>query len=307
MKYKPMLAGTGKLNVLSDEDYLFEPKLDGIRCVLVKRGRRVFMFNRLGQDFSYIYPLIKNDFEDYNEDFILDGEIICYNERGVPDHRLLMRRAQATNKTQIDMRANAIPATFVAFDILQLNATELITEPIEERKKHLRQLIKETTHVERIMFTEQGNELWDFIKKTKMEGVMAKKKRSFYLPSQRSKDWLKVKNNKSVDAVITSYVIGKGRVKGSFSALILGLYKNNRIVKVGKVDNGWDDESLNYIMRKLEPLKTKKEDKIQNVKPELVCEVDYLELTKEKELRAPVYKRLRNKPPKDCTWKQLKN
>ena len=302
-----MLAVTGKLNLLTNPDYLFEPKLDGIRCILVKRGRRVYMFNRLGQDFSHLYPLIKKEFEEYDEEFILDGEIICYNERGVPDHRLLMRRIQATSKTDIDMRANAIPATYVAFDILQIGAQELISKVITERKKQLRQLIKESTHVERIMFTEDGNQLWELIKKTKMEGVMAKLKGSYYLPDTRTKEWLKIKNNKSVDAVITGYIEGKGRGKNTFSALILGLYKKNKLVKIGKVETGWDDESKNYIMKKLKPLETKKDGRIQKIKPELVCEVDYLELTKEKELRAPVYKRLRHKPAEACTWGQLKN
>jgi len=306
MKYKPMLAETGKVNILNNNDYLFEPKMDGTRCILLKRGRRVYIFNRLGQDISYVYPLIKRTFEQYNEEFMLDGEVICYSERGVPDHRLLMRREQVINKALIDMRANAIPATYVAFDILVFNGRELISERLEERKKYLRQLIRETTHVERIMFTEQGNDLWELIKKSKMEGIMAKKKGSYYNPGLRSKDWLKIKNGKSVDAVITGYTEGKGRMKSTFSSLILGLYKKGRLVKIGKVESGWDDESNKFIMKKMTPLKKGGSGRVKKIKPELVCEVDYIELTKEKELRAPIYKRLRYKPASECTWKQLK-
>ncbi|MBD3312097.1 hypothetical protein GF352_01420 [archaeon] len=305
MKYEPMLAETGKISLLENNNYLFEPKLDGTRCVLVKRGRRVYMFNRLGQDFSYLYPLIKRAFEKYSDNFILDSEIICYNERGLPDHRLLMRRDQAMSKNEIDMRAHAIPATLVAFDVIILNNKELMSQKIEERKKKLKQLIKEGRHAERIMFTEEGSKLWDLVKKSKMEGVMAKKKGSYYLPGERSKDWLKIKNNKSVDAVIMGYTPEKGPGK-TFDSLIIGLYKGKELVKVGTVKTGWDAESKKYIIKKLSPLKTKMKEKVQYVKPKEVCEVDYLELTKEKELRSPVYKRLRHKPVKKCTWKQLK-
>jgi ATP-dependent DNA ligase len=187
MKYEPMLAESGDLSLLEKDDYIFEPKLDGSRCVLVKRGRRIYMFNRLGQDISYLYPLIKKDFEEYDDDFMLDGEIICYNERGQPDHRLLMRRSLVISKNEIDMNARAIPATFVAFDILIINRDELITKQLEERKAILKKLIKETNHVERMLFTEEGNKLWTLTKKSNMEGIMAKKKKSYYYPGKRSK------------------------------------------------------------------------------------------------------------------------
>lgn len=303
MKYLPMLAKNGKISVLESDDYIFEPKLDGTRCVLVKRGRRVYMFNRLGQDFSYLYPLIKRTFEEHDDNFILDGEIICYNERGLPDHRLLMRRDQARGKSDIDMKAHAIPATLVAFDIIVYNGKELMSKKLEERKKILKKIIKENRHVERVMFTEEGNKLWELIKKSDMEGVMAKKKSSYYLPGERSNNWLKIKNNKSVDAIIMGYTPEKGGK--TFDSLVIGLYKKKELIKVGTVKTGWDAESKKYIMKKLTPLKTKKKGKVQHIKPKEVCEVDYLELTKEKELRSPVYKRLRHKPIKKCTWKQL--
>ncbi|HLE06343.1 MAG TPA: RNA ligase family protein [Candidatus Nanoarchaeia archaeon] len=305
MKYEPMLAENGNLSLLNSTEHVFEPKMDGSRCILEKRGRRVYMLNRIGQDISYIFPRIKQEVEEYQEEFVLDGEIICYNENGMPDHRLLMRREQAANKMEIDMRANAIPATLVVFDVLELNNKKLTNEPIEERKKILRQLIHETPHVERIIFTEEGNALWDLIKKNKMEGVMAKVKKSKYHPGERTNDWIKIKNGKSIDAVVIGYTTGKSRNVDSFNALILGLYKKGTLIKVGKVETGWDDEASKYILAKMTPLKTKEEDKVQLLKPELVCEIDYLELTKEKELRAPVFKRLRHKPADKCTWAQL--
>jgi len=300
-----MLAENGTMDVLNNTNYIFEPKLDGTRCILVKKGRRVYLHNRLGNDISYLYPMIKREMEIYNNDFVLDGEVVCYNERGSPDYRLLMRREQASNKTEIDMRANAIPANFVAFDILSLNDKSLVKEPIEVRKKVLRQVVREEKHIERMIFTEQGAELWDLIKKNNMEGAVAKKKGSAYQSGKRSSDWLKLKTTKSVDTVIIGYTEGKGRAKDYFTSLVLGLYKHGKLVKVGRVETGWDDETRNYIMKKIALLKKKKEDKMMSVTPELVCEVDYLELTKEKELRAPVFKRLRYKEAIMCTWRQI--
>ncbi len=300
-----MLASNGKLSVLSSKDYIFEPKMDGIRCILVKRGRKVYMFSRTRKDLSFIFPIIKKKFEDnYRDNFILDGEIVCYNERGLPDYRLLMRREQASTKHEIDLRANAIPATYVAFDILELNGNPLISEKLVERKKALMNLIKENNHVERILFTEQGEELWDLIKKNNLEGVVAKLKNSYYLPGQRTTDWLKLKNGKSIDVVIMGYIPTRGN-PNSFTSLIIGLYKNNSLIRVGKVDADLDEETIRFVMSKLKPIKTELKGKIQYVKPLITCEVDYLELTKEKELRAPVFKRLRHKQPEKCTWNQL--
>jgi ATP-dependent DNA ligase len=84
MEFKPMLAENGTMDVLNNTNYIFEPKLDGTRCILVKKGRRVYLHNRLGNDISYLYPMIKREMEIYNNDFVLDGEVVCYNERGSP-------------------------------------------------------------------------------------------------------------------------------------------------------------------------------------------------------------------------------
>ncbi len=300
-----MLASNGKLSVLSNKNYIFEPKMDGIRCILVKRGRKVYMFSRTRKDLSFIFPIIKKKFEDnYRDNFILDGEIVCYNERGLPDYRLLMRREQASTKHEIDLRANAIPATYIAFDILELNGNPLISEKLVERKKALMNLIKENNHIERILFTEQGEELWDLIKKNNLEGVIAKLKDSYYLPGQRTTDWLKLKNGKSIDVIIMGYIPMRGN-PNSFTSLIIGLYKNNSLIRIGKVDADLDEETIRFVMSKLKPIKTELKGKVQYVKPLITCEVDYLELTKEKELRAPVFKRLRHKQPEKCTWNQL--
>ncbi len=298
-----MLAEKGDQTILSNPLYLFEPKLDGIRCIAEKKGSKVFLLDRQENNFSFLFPFIKKTLKTYKENFILDGEIICYDERGLPNHKLLMRREEATTKVEIEMKANAIPATYVVFDILSLNGEDKTKLPIEERKKIIKSLIKENNYVERILFTENGQELWSLIVSKKLEGVMAKKKGSFYYPGERRPEWLKISVQKNIDVIITGYI--ESRNKKGFDALYIALYKDGKLVPVGKVSTGWDGETMRFLYNKLKPLAIKETEKGIEVKPELVCEVNYLELTKEKTLRAAVFKRLRRKEPQNCTWKQI--
>jgi len=134
-----------------------------------------------------------------------------------------------------------------------------------------------------------------------MEGIIAKKADSHYIPGIRSREWLKIKNQQSQEAIIVGYTAPKGSRK-NFGSILLGQYKRNKLRYIGHAGTGFTENSLKELMKKMKPFITNKSpfpEKIQTngpvtwLKPELVCEVSYTEITRDGMLRHPVYKGLR--------------
>ena len=150
-----------------------------------------------------------------------------------------------------------------------------------------------------MVYTHDGKKLWKWIKKRKGEGIIAKHRESPYLP-HRSKFWLKIKTVQSIDAVIVGYSKRK-------RSLALGL-KADGWVHIGNVGSGLKEKEYYELVEQLTPHQKTimLPPSIQQVKPTLVCEVQFLQVTKDKKLRAPVFLHLRHdKKPAECTFEQL--
>jgi bifunctional non-homologous end joining protein LigD len=202
------------------------------------------------------------------------------------------------------------PATYVVFDILELEGKELISTRLEERKKIMHSVLREGHHIQSIAFTKDGPKLWSVVEQRKLEGVVAKLSNSFYEPGKRSDAWLKIKALKTVDCVLLGYT----SEKRSISALALGLFFGAELKYVGRVGTGFTEKYLDELRLVLDEMLTEtppvasypNDPLITWVRPELIAEVEVLELTRDKHLRAPSFRRLRNdKDIKDCTIEQL--
>ncbi len=306
MKYKPMLAVKGNESILFSNEYIFEPKMDGTRCI-AEIGKEINLFNRRGKNITKRYPEIAEELKKF-DNCVVDGEIICYNN-GKPDFYRLQQREHIENDFMIEIRAKLMPATYVIFDVLEKNGKKLINIPLIERKKILKDLVKEGEHIQLIFYTYDGKKLWDEIKKFGIEGVMAKNRKSLYYPGERRKEWVKIKNLHSIDVVIVGYTSEKRGI----SAMGMGLYKNGALIYIGKVGTGFDNKMIEMIQKKLIKIDKpsvknyKAIEKMIWTKPNLVAEVEYLEVTEENELRSPSFKRFRNdKLPEECKFEQLK-
>ncbi len=298
-----MLCKVGDKKILSSKEYIFEPKLDGTRAfVFINKKKKVMkIINRRGKEISYRYPEFKF-FDNVKESCILDGEIVVFNEKGLPDFNLLQQREQTENKIEIEIKSKTIPACFVVFDVLKVGKKDLRNFLLEKRKEILKNIIlKEDTYFKKIVEYYEGLKLWKIVEKFNLEGVVAKRKNSVY-KEERSEDWLKIKNFKSIDAV----VVGFTKEKREVSSLALGLYKDKKIFYIGKVA-GLDENEINLFLKISKPTKPYKienlKTKIIFVKPEIVAEIKFMEFTKRKELRAPVFLRFRfDKEPKECVF-----
>lgn len=290
---KPMLATAGNEDLLDDKGYLFEAKLDGVRALCYKK-RRLKFTSRNGINITDKYPEF-TFFDNLDaKECILDGEIVVYDENGHPSFGLWMER----DKGNID-----VEATYVAFDILYINGKSLLNEPLYVRKKILDKVVKEGNHLQTSFYTKKGRELWNMVKEKSIEGVIAKKNDSSYELNARSDSWRKIKITKDIDCVILGYTAEKRQL----SSLALGLYDKGNLHFAGKVGTGFDERTMSDLRKMLEKIvvkeaQTEMEKGIIPVEPVLVVQINYLQITENNKLRAPVFVRLRkDKHARDCT------
>lgn len=306
--YEPMLAGMGSKADLEKEGYIYEPKLDGTRALCYVNSTMKFV-NRRGRDITDRYPEFSFRDQIKARSCVLDGELVVYDNRGNPSFRLLQKREQS--KTTIaKFLSIQHPATFIIFDILELEGKELLNTRLDERKKIMHSVLREGHHLQSIPFTKDGMKLWSVVEQRKLEGVMAKRFNSYYEAGKRSDAWLKIKALKTVDCVLLGYT---SEIR-TISALALGLYFGDELRYVGRVGTGFTEKYLEELRPVLDGMRAETppvasyplEPAITWIRPELIAEVEVLELTHEKHLRAPSFRRLRNdKKISDCVIEQL--
>ncbi len=312
-QYKPMLAGTAEATFNSDE-WIFEIKWDGIRAISYA-NKELSIRSRNQKELIDNFPELI-ELKGLTRDAVLDGEIIVLKE-GKPDFQTVIQRMQNTRSSDIEYLAAKLPAIYVIFDILKKDGKALVDVPLIERKRILKESVKEGKFVVLSLFVEGTGEAyyWAAIEKG-LEGIMAKKKQSSYEEGKRSNDWLKIKQEKTCDCVIFGYTKGEGIREKTFGSLILGLYDAARPVFIGKVGTGLTDEELEDLKYLMDKYKVKGEtlagvDMEREVtwsRPDLVCEVGYHSLTNDGKLRIPVFKRLReDKNPLECTIDQIRS
>lgn len=306
---KPMLAHTGCLDDLKKKDFIWEPKLDGTRALVYKRGKKIRFLNRRQKWTEYRYPELAYLARNIHPDpCVLDSELVIFDKSGKVDFRLLQEREHQQDPLKIELLSKMQPSSLVVFDILMAGEKEFFEVPLNERKHTLSESVEEDERLKLCYFTDEGKRLWEATQEMKLEGIMGKRKRSTYQIGKRSRDWLKIKAMKTLDCVIVGYTPGEGWRRDYFGALAIGAYRERKLEFLGKVGTGFDEgllKSLTPALRAREtptkPVDAEPPYEVRWVKPELVCKVSYLELSPELRLRAPSFKGLRfDKPPKEC-------
>ncbi len=304
-RYEPMLAESGH-QAFDDDGWWFEPKLDGIRCLAELSTGQTILRTRTGRDATAQYPDIHMVHELVDQvNAVIDGEIVAFDDDGRNSFEALQQRMNLTGEREIARIAKKLPVALVAFDLLWLDGHETSGLALEERRELL-ELIVETdhrlqvaTHVvgDGVAFTETARTLG-------LEGVMAKRLGSPYLPGRRSPDWRKIKLRNSQDCVIVGWTPGQRGRSGSFGALLVAAIDDGRWRWVGQVGSGFTDRTLEQLREQLaaisRPGPAIDDSDLEGVKgatfvePQLVCEVEYLEITKSThKMRAPSFKGLR--------------
>jgi bifunctional non-homologous end joining protein LigD len=308
----PMLAELWA-EPFDDPRWGFEPKLDGIRTLAYVTTDSTRLISRRGRDQSAQYPELDNLAENVNAlQAVIDAEIVAADADGRPSFELLQQRMNLVSPRDIDRIRRKVPVVLYAFDVLWFDGRDYTGEPLESRRKLLEDIVTPDETVRLTVFVEgEGKRLFEQASKLGFEGVLGKKLGSIYQPGRRSKDWRKVKALNRQSCVILGWTPGTGSRASTFGALLVGAYRDGDLVWIGQVGTGFTDPMLTDLMQRLEELETS--DPPVNdpglrqlrgarwTRPELVCDVEYLAITKAGKLRAPSYKGLRpDKVPEDC-------
>jgi len=295
---KPMLA---KLHdkPFDRPDWIYEIKWDGYRAIAEVQKKNIRLYSRNGLSFRYTYPTIYEELQKIKKDVVLDGEIVAIDKNGKPSFQLIQQYGENPN----------VSLCYYVFDCLYVDGKSIEDKPLLERKAILKKLLPENDiilycdHIEG-----QGKAFFKAMQKQGLEGMIAKRADSIYSENARSSDWLKVKHVIMEEAVIAGYTEARGSRK-YFGALILGLYKKGKLIYIGHTGTGFTARVLKDVYTKLQPLKTDHSPfdakvtvnaPVTWVKPKLVCNLKYTEVTEGGNRRHPVFMGLRiDKDAKD--------
>jgi DNA ligase D-like protein (predicted ligase) len=274
----------------SDPAWIFEPKLDGIRCLAYRRRQKLDLYSRnklrLNETFSeLVEPLLKQR----AQSFVVDGEVVAL-EGEVSRFATLQRRGQ-----------ERVALFYYIFDILYLDDKDLTRSPLVERKEILRRAF---TFRDPLRFVEHrvkdGEKFYREACRQGWEGVIAKRADSPYL-GMRSKDWLKFKCENQQEFVIAGYTDPMGQREG-IGALLVGVYERGKLKYAGKVGTGFDTKMLRDLEKKLSAMErmttlfiadSLPKTRVHWVEPKLVAQVAFTEWTAGGKLRHPRFLGLR--------------
>jgi bifunctional non-homologous end joining protein LigD len=311
----PMLASAGALPP-DQERWGFEVKWDGVRAILYWRPGRLLIENRNLRDITARYPELRALGNRLGSlEVILDGEIFAYDERGRPSFERLQRRMHVTSDSVVRRLREEIPVSFAIFDLLHLDGRSTRALPYLERRALLEQLDLNGAAWQTPPFhAGSGSELLAASAEHGLEGVVAKRLDSPYLPGRRSEQWVKVKNVNRQELVIGGWLTGTGRRSLSFGALLVGYHQDGELRYAGRVGTGFDESELERLTAELRSRSrvstpfsahgTQPPRGAHFVEPEMVAEVEFSDWTSEQILRHSVYKGLRSDKPAEQVVKE---
>jgi bifunctional non-homologous end joining protein LigD len=304
---QPMLATLGELPPAEeDADWAYEMKWDGVRTVAYVDGGRLRLLSRNDRDVTQTYPEVRGLAEQLGSvPAVLDGEVVALDAAGRPDFGLLQRRMGVTKPAQVRRLVDEVPVVYLVFDVLYLGGRSTTGLPYTDRRSLLEGLGLEGAAwaVPPASFG-GGAEMLEASRERGLEGVVAKRLDSRYLPGRRSPHWRKVKNLRTQEVIVAGWRPGSGRRAGKIGSLLLGLPSDEGLVYVGHVGTGFTDAALAEAQRRLKPLERKTSPFAVGppradardahwVTPKLVGEVTFTEWTGDGRLRHPSWRGFR--------------
>ena len=284
--------------------YGFEFKWDGIRALAYCSGGRVRLQSRSFEDITSRYPELREMGAAIgSHELVLDGEVIAVGKDGRPSFELLQGRMGLTAEGDVRRRMKEIPVGYVIFDLLYLDGHSTLPLPYSERRRLLEALELKGRFWQTPPSTSgDGEGTREASRQLALEGVMAKRLDSAYLPGKRSDAWLKIKNHQGQELVIGGWLPGAGAREGRIGALLVGYHDGPALVYAGKVGTGFSERMLAHLQSLLEPLRresspfdagTRPPRAAVFTEPRLVGEFQFAEWTKSGQLRHPAFKGLR--------------
>lgn len=277
----------------------FQVKWDGVRILAHLKDGEVKLYNRKKHVRTRQYPEIAQTLKALmKHDIILDGEMVAL-KGGKPNFPQIIRRDFAVDDGTIKYLSKIIPVTYVVFDIVFYREKDLTSYAFKFRDELLKSLItsKDPIVVTDTVYT-QGTALFSVVKEAELEGIVAKKLASPYRIGQKTSDWLKVKNFRTLTAIIGGFIFEGREVR----SLLLGVFQGKDFIYVGRAGSGLNQDSSLLLFEKLNAIKTNlcpfinppKISKRQHiwVKPSIEVIVEYMEFTDDGLVRHPIIKQV---------------
>lgn len=315
MKFKPQLATLSRI-LPQGKEWIYETKYDGYRILSIIKNKKITLLSRTGKDWTDKFPILVKELKEFNfKNTILDGEVVAKtskNSKTGSNFQALQNYFKSAINDDVEIH-------YFVFDIPFFDSHDLAELPLVERKAILdTHILNRTT--EHIHYSEHvegdSKEILKIACQQGLEGIMAKKKNASYVQA-RTEDWLKLKCHHRQEFIIIGYTAPKGGRK-FFGSLLLGIYKNKKLIYSGHVGTGFSEETLKQLFTTFSalkintiPLDEKPKDplgrKIQWLKPEIVAEVEFTEWTSDGILRHPSFKGIReDKLPKQVKVEKAK-
>jgi len=281
-------------------EWVFEIKLDGYRAIAVKSGRPN-LFSRRGKTFAH-YPQIVEALDGLPEGTVVDGEIVALDDGGRPNFNLLQR-------SQVGGRR----ISYFIFDLVVHENRDMTGLRLSERRQLLKTILTPSRRI-RILdqFEVRGDDIVAAVREQKLEGVIAKRKDSYYEPGKRTGSWVKYRVNRGQEFVIGGYIPGPH----GFDSLILGYYRGKDLIYVARTRNGFVPVQRREIFQKLRGLVSSKmpfvnlpdthpsrwgesltAEKMKQciwLRPQMVAQIEFVEWTEADRLRHSKFVRLRD-------------
>ncbi|HWG58866.1 MAG TPA: DNA ligase D [Candidatus Acidoferrales bacterium] len=296
----------------SDPDWLYEIKWDGVRTLARIEAGKSRLWSRSHREITREYPELGDLAAHVRaKQAWLDGEIVALDPEGRSDFQKLQLRFSVQNPPAGLLRQ--VPAVYYCFDLLYLDGHDLREAPLVERKRLLREVLREDS---RVRFSdhviEKGRELFEVAAQRKLEGIVAKKSHGPY-PVGRTSAWLKIKLDQELDAVVGGWTDPRG-TREFFGALLMGLYEGDTLRYIGGTGSGFDLNAQKRIWPRLrelhsasspfEPAPSTRE-RPHWISPDLVARVKFGSWTEGRHLRQPRFLGIQNdRDPRSCTFEE---
>lgn len=297
---RPMLATPARWVPVGPE-WVYEVKWDGMRALADVRDGSVRLTSRTERDVTVAFPELEGLATQF-EDMLLDGEVVTLVD-GVPSFATLAERFHVTNPTRAGILAGSAPATYLVFDLLRLYGVDLTARTLRERRATLERLELAGPHWRVPPTFADGPALYAATSEQGLEGVVAKRLTSRYLPGARSDDWLKLAHRRSIAVVIGGWRPETDQIDRLGSVLV-GVPGVGGLRYLGRVGSGIAGRAGQALLSDLRPLTASESPFATPVPaidargatwthPVLVCEVQSLGVTSAGRLRQPAYRGLR--------------
>ena len=242
----PPMAATLATAAFSDAAWLFEIKWDGFRVEAVVKDGKVRQWTRNLNDAEAYFPRLLSPptWIEANE-AIVDGEVVALDDDGRPDFAMLQERLGGKGGGGL---------VYQVFDLLYLDGRSLLEVPLEDRKRLLRSVLKEHPRVRFASHVEgEGKAFFQAAQANRLEGMIAKLRRSRYEPGRRSTAWLKIKIRLEQELVVGGWTSGEGKAT-ELGAVAVGVYDDGKLRFTGKVGSGFDGRIRRILRQRLESL-----------------------------------------------------